>query len=164
LCRSDGRNIQLSELEFCFHSEEILRSLYQSIIERKAHIPDLKLLKDVFFKAGVFDLHVILEIEGVVVVEVCCNGKLLANLSYYTHVDLLIKLESTVALLSYRDGGVIDLLKGSPKIECYKSPRYKLNITSSKDPVEYRTNEDLWNKASAANRTFTILRPGPPCQ
>ena len=95
----DGSNIQLSELHLGFHTEEVLGALDKGIVERQTHVSDLEFLEDVLLVARIFDLHVVLKVKGVVVIEVRGNGELFTHLAHYAHIDLLIEFKTAVALL-----------------------------------------------------------------
>src|SRR5690606_28170100 len=133
-----GRNrgyIQFTKLHFCFHTEKVLCPLDQRVIQRKTYITNFKFLKNVFLVTGVFHFHIVLKVEGVVVVEVGGHGEFFTNLSNNAHVDLHVKFKSTIALLTNWYRRIADFLPFTTKVKCDKSAWHQFYITTSKNSV-----------------------------
>jgi hypothetical protein len=103
LRRGDSSHIEFPELHLCFHAKQVLGALNERVVQGQANVSDLEFLKDIFFVPRILDLHIVLKVERVVVIEIRGNGQFLAYLAYDAHVDLLIKFKTAVALLPNGD-------------------------------------------------------------
>src|SRR5690606_9705297 len=107
---------------------------------------------------GVFDFHIILKVERVVIVEVGRDCEFLADLTDDTHINLLVELKSAVALLANRNRRVADLLKRTTEVKCNETAWNEFNIAAAEYAIEYGADEYLWSKAASAHGTLPIQR------
>src|SRR5690606_29292999 len=156
----DGSDIESAELQLGLHTKQVLGALDERVIQWKAYVPDFEFLENVFLVTGVLDLHVVLKVEGVIVIEVRRDGKLFTDLTGHVHVDLLIEFETTTPLLPNRYRGILNALKRRSKVERHHTAWYEFDVAASEDAVEDGTDKYLWCEAAVAHRALAIKCTG----
>ena len=107
LIRHDTRNSGLAKFQLGFDTEKLLRTCDEGAVEREADIAGFKELDDFVFFALVFQIELVLVVEGRLCVLVDVEVDFVADFGYHIHLDVHIHDEITVPFPLFAARGVV---------------------------------------------------------
>ena len=93
LIRNDAGNGGVTEFQFRLDTEKLLRTSNQGAVQRETHITGFKQLYDFVFLAFVFQVELVLEIEGGLGVLVDVEIDLIADFRHHVQLNLLVEIK-----------------------------------------------------------------------
>ena len=101
LVRDDGRDGGVAEFQLALDTEQLLRSCDEGAVEREADVAGFQELDDLVFLALVFQVQLVLVVEGRLRVLVDVEVDLVADFGHHVELDVLVEHEFVVAFASF---------------------------------------------------------------